>query len=335
MSFRFYLTAVATLAMAMVQSPLLALAFRGQQEHLPAELSLTEAIAIYLARDRDSLAAPRRPERVGATRASDKDSTLAETQLTEKQWNGIQRVKEAFHEAVFAQYLIGEAESERQYFDELLEIAQARADVGAAPESDAAKVRYERARAETSLAEARLQLRQGVIRVAGWLGAKDFRRLPEVTGNLNITPLDLDLEELNETALRRRASVNTPRERILAEVESAYAACTTHRERATAIQSTLLPLASDLQAVAHNLYFEKKDGLLNLFEARRARREVRQKYFRALLDYHLSLAVLESTVGKNLADAALKGLRDQVGSRLDELRCEKPLGFGAPDGRED
>jgi hypothetical protein len=48
-------------------------------------------------------------------------------------------------------------------------------------------------------------------------------------------------------------------------------------------------------------YFEKKDGLANLFEARRSRREVRQKYFRALLDYHLSLAVLESAVGKNLS----------------------------------
>jgi outer membrane protein TolC len=306
MSFSFYLTVVVTLALVVVQSPLLALALRSQQEHLPAELSLADAIAIYLEHDRDSLAAHSRPERVGATPASDKDIALAETQFTEKQWSGIQRVKEAFHEAVFAQYLIGEAESERQYFDELLEIAQARADVGAAPESDAAKVRYERARTETSLAEARLQLRQAVIRLAGLLGAKDLRRLPEVTGNLNITPLDLDLDELNKTALRRRASVNTPRERILAEVESAYAAWETHRERAAALQSTLLPLASDLQAIAHNLYFEKKDGLLNLFEARRARREVRQKYFRALLDYHLTLAVLESTVGKHLAVVALK-----------------------------
>jgi hypothetical protein len=65
-----------------------------------------------------------------------------------------------------------------------------------------------------------------------------------------------------------------------------------------------LPFASDLHAIAHSLYFEKKDGLVNLFEARRSRREVRQKYFRALLDYHLSLALLESAVGKNLSDAA-------------------------------
>lgn len=299
----FCLTAMVTLALATAPSPSFALALRSQQERLPAELSLADAITIYLERDSDLLAARNRTERAGAPSADDKDVALAEARLAEKQWSGIRRVKEAFHEAVFAQYLIGEAESERQYFDELLEIAQARADVGAAPESDAAKVRHERARAEASLADAKLQLRQALIRLAGLLGTKDFRRLPEVTGNLNITPLYLDLGELNETALRR-SSADTPRERILAEVESAYAAWAAHRERAAAIQSTSLPFASDLHAIAHSLYFEKKDGLVNLFEARRSRREVRQKYFRALLDYHLSLALLESAVGKNLSDAA-------------------------------
>jgi outer membrane protein TolC len=292
------LAAVAIIALAIVPSPTFALPLRSQQERLPAELSLADAIRIYLERDSDSVAARSRPERTGARLTSDKDNVQDETQQ-----RGVQRVKETFHEAVFAQYLIGEAESERQYFDELLEIAQARSDVGAAPESDAAKVRHERARAEASLAEAKLQLRQAMIRLAGLLGAKDFRRLPEVTGNLNITPLNLDLGELNKMALQLRSTANTPRERILAEVESAYAAWATHRERAASIQSTSLPLASDLHAVAHNLYFEKKDGLLNLFEARRSRREVRQKYFRALLDYHLSLALLESAVGKNLSDA--------------------------------
>jgi outer membrane protein TolC len=286
----FCFVVVAAFALATTQSYTPAITLRGRQEGLPAELSLANAIAIFL----------RQNKRVDASLAGDKG-----VGLTEARRQGIQRVKEAFHEAVFSQYMIGEAESERQYFNELLEVAQARADVGAAPESDAAKVRHERARAEASLAEAKLQLRQSLIRLAGLLGAKDFWRLPEVTGNLNITPLNLDLGELNETALRRRSSASTSRERILAEVESAYAAWATHRERAAAIQSTSLPLASDLHAIAHSLYFEMKDGLMNLFEARRSRREVRQKYFRSLLDYHLSLALLESAVGKNLSDAAL------------------------------
>jgi outer membrane protein TolC len=72
----------------------------------------------------------------------------------------------------------------------------------------------------------------------------------------------------------------------MAEVESAYASWATYRERAAAIRATLLLLASHLLAIAHNLYFEEKDGLLNLFEARRTRREIRQKYFKVLLDYH-------------------------------------------------
>jgi outer membrane protein TolC len=86
----------------------------------------------------------------------------------------------------------------------------------------------------------------------------------------------------------------------LAEVESVYAAYTTHRERAEAMQSAQTPRASDLHTIAHTLYFEKKDGLLNLFEARRTRREVRQKYFRTLLDYHTSIDRLEAVVGKFL-----------------------------------
>ncbi len=164
-------------------------------------------------------------------------------------------------------------------------------------------VRQEALAAEDAIAEAKLQLRQALIRLAGLLGAKDFRRLPEVTGNLNITPLTIDLNELNETALRLRSSANTSREGILAEVESAYAAWATHRERIDSIHSTSLPLASDLHRIVHNLYFEKKDGLLNLFESRRTQREIRQKYFRALLDYHLSLTLLEPAVGKNLSEA--------------------------------
>jgi outer membrane protein TolC len=282
------LAVVVVFALPMIPSSAFVFALCRQQE-MPAELGLADVIAIYI-------------ERHGDLRSNDKDIALVETGLAETQQRGIQRVKEAFYEAVFAQYLIGEAESEGQYFDELLEIAQARVDAGAAPESDAIKVRHERIRAEASLAEAKLQLRGAVIRLAGLLGAKDFRRLPEVTGNLNIVPLNLDLDELNRTALRWRSSVNRPREQILAEVESAYAAWSTHRERAAAMQSTSLSLASDLHAVAHNLYFEKKDGLANLFEAQRSRHEVRQKYFRALLDYHFSLALLESAVGKNLSE---------------------------------
>ncbi len=283
----------------MIPSATFALTARNRQERLPTELSMSDAITIYLERNVDLPATRGQSRQIGASLAGDKDIVLGEARQ-----RGIQRVKEAFLEAVFAQYLIGEAESERQYFDELLEIAQARADVGAEPESNAAKVIHEHARAEYAISEAKLQSRQALIRLAGLLGAKDFRRLPEVTGNLNVTPLNLGLDELNETALRLRSSVNTPRERIFAEVESAYAAWATHRERIDSIQSTSLPLASDLHRIAHNLFFEKKDGLLNLFESRRSRREVRRKYFRALLDYHLSLALLESAVGKNLSEAA-------------------------------
>jgi outer membrane protein TolC len=266
----------------MVLSACWAATVLGQQKSLiPTELTLADAVAIY-------------------------QQHAAEARLDDAQGRGLCAVKQAFYEAVFAQYLIGEAECEAQYFDELLEIAQARSEVGAAPESDTTKVIFERDRVRLSLAEAKAQLRQSVIRLVSLLGAPASGPLPDVTGNLTINPLNLDLAELAEMALRQHPNAraelqDATRTQVFAAVESSFAAWTMHRERAEAMQSGQIGRASDLQAIAHTLYFEKQGGLLNLFEARHARRAVRQRYFRALLDSHLSLAQLESAVGRPLA----------------------------------
>lgn len=253
----------------------------GQQKSaIPTELTLADAILLY-------------------------QQHAAEARLDDMHGRGLCAVKQAIYEAVFAQYLIGEAESEAQYFDELLEIAQARSEVGAAPESDTTKVIFERDRERLSLAEAKVQLRQSVIRLVSLLGEPASGPLPDVTGNLTINPLNLSLAELNEMALQqhldaRAESQGATRTQMLAKVESAFAAWASYRERAEAMQSGQIGRASDLQAIAHTLYFEKQGGLLNLFDARHARRTVRQRYFRALLDYQLSLARLESAVGQPL-----------------------------------
>lgn len=189
----------------------------------------------------------------------------AKTRLDDVQGRGLCVVKQAFYEAVFAQCLIGEAESETQYFDELLEIAQARSEVGAAPESDTAKVIFERDRERLSLAEAKAQLRQSAIRLVSLPAAPASGLLPDVTGILTINALNLDLAELNEMALRQHPNAraelqDVTRTQVFAAVESSFAAWTMHRERA-----------------------------------------VRQRYFGTLLDYQLSLARLESVVGQPLA----------------------------------
>jgi len=251
-----------------------ALAAAQERAAIPVELTLAKAVEIFLQRNPAATAADQRL--------------------------GVCAVKQAFHEAVYAQYLVGEARGESQYFDELLEIAQARSGVGAAPESDTIKVILERDRSRLSLAESKAQLRRSVVLLVSLLGAPASAASPDVSGNLTITPLSLDLTDLKEAALRRHPEAQgAARARMLAEVEAAFASWSAHRERVEVMESSQIGRASDLQAVAHNLYFEKKDGLTNLFEARRARREVRLKYFRALLDDHLSLARLEAAVGKN------------------------------------
>jgi hypothetical protein len=76
----FCLAVVVMLALATIPSVTLALALRSRQERLPAELSLADAIAIYIERD--------------ATPPGNKNIASDEAQR-----RGIRRVKEAFHES--------------------------------------------------------------------------------------------------------------------------------------------------------------------------------------------------------------------------------------------
>jgi len=92
------------------------------------------------------------------------------------------------------------------------------------------------------------------------------------------------------------------RNQIFAEIESAYAAVETHRERAVAIKSQQIAQSEYLRGVAASYYNENEAPLIALLEAQRTRWEVRREYQRALCAYHTSLAELEAAIGRQLKE---------------------------------
>ena len=90
------------------------------------------------------------------------------------------------------------------------------------------------------------------------------------------------------------------RNRVLAEVETAYEAFQTAREQVQTFRSELLNQADESRTIALAAYEEGGTDLLPFLEAQRTRAEVRQQYFKTLFDYRSSLIDLELAVGREI-----------------------------------
>ncbi len=90
------------------------------------------------------------------------------------------------------------------------------------------------------------------------------------------------------------------RNHALAEVETAYAAFQTARERVQTFRNELLDQAEESRTIALAAFQEGATALLPVLEAQRTRTEVRREYFQTLFDYHASLTDLELAIGKDL-----------------------------------
>ncbi|MGE0127642.1 MAG: TolC family protein [Blastocatellales bacterium] len=93
------------------------------------------------------------------------------------------------------------------------------------------------------------------------------------------------------------AELAVVRNRLLAEVETAYRAYETGRAQVMTFQRELLNQADQSREIAQVAYREGATDLLPLLEAQRTRTEIRQQYFRTLFDYQLSILQLEAAVG--------------------------------------
>lgn len=231
-----------------------------------------------------------------------------ERELAELTRARLLELKRHFYEAVLAHQLIYEAEDNLTFYDNYINRWQARYEEGVAPESEATKWKFERSRVTDALSELKLKERLARIQVFALLGGTDSTNYGELFNYLDeapAEPLPIKLNALVEAAMQqRRAEAEKPnfKAEIWRQVESAYIATETHRTRAIAIKTQQLAQSEYLRGVAASYYNEGETTLIVLLEAQRARWEVRQKYWRALVDYYISLAELEAAIGNPLKE---------------------------------
>lgn len=97
-----------------------------------------------------------------------------------------------------------------------------------------------------------------------------------------------------------RAELALRRQSVLAEVESAYQAWHSARERVALFETGLLQQADESQAIALRAYQEGAVELIGYLDAQRTRAEVRQQYLQSVFDARASLLLLEQAVGREL-----------------------------------
>ena len=120
--------------------------------------------------------------------------------------------------------------------------------------------------------------------------------------------IPLRLNDKNQAGIARAAAeekiANTEltiaRNRALADVESAYRGYETARDQVTTFQRELLQQSNESYTISLAAYQEGATELLPLLEAQRTRADIRQQYYRTLLDYQTSILLLEQAVGKQI-----------------------------------
>ncbi len=271
-------------------------------------ITLDKATEWFQRENPELRAAQTRLRQVQIAKAADADIGRAERELAELARTGLLELKRNFYEAVLARQLIYEAEENLSFYDNYINRWQARSEEGIAPESEATKWKFERARVMDALSELKLKERLARIRFFALLGGANSTNYGQLLTYLDeapSAPLLINLETLVDAASRQRQeAANTPnfKSEIWRQVESAYVAAETHRERAVTIKTQQIAQSEYLRGVAASYYNEGETTLLVLLDAQRARWDVRQKYWRALVDYYISLAELEAAVGNPLKE---------------------------------
>jgi cobalt-zinc-cadmium efflux system outer membrane protein len=305
---------------------------------------------------------------------ADATVAVAEAELAETLGQRLLDVKRVFYETLLARHAVEHTLENRRAFESLVAVTEARFKEGAVAEGEVLKVRLERVRFDTTIAQAQLALRQSGIKLLDLLGETDFSGAGAVTGGLVLPAGGVpDVAELKASALQQRPSVRAAehtvrlaerkralerarstadvspfvglrrvgenstvllgiaiplpimdrneggiaraaaeekmartdlelrRNRVLADVESAYQSWQSARERITAFESGLLGQADESQAIAFRAYQEGAIELLGYLEAQRTRAEIHRQYLQSVFDARTALLVLEQAVGRELS----------------------------------
>ncbi|MGH7856930.1 MAG: TolC family protein [Candidatus Binatia bacterium] len=135
-----------------------------------------------------------------------------------------------------------------------------------------------------------------------------YRRVGENNIVLFGISIPLPLSDRNQAAIARaiaeekvaQTEVTQHRQRVLAEVESAWAAWQTARGRVAAVESGLLPQATESLDIATAAYRDGAIGLLEYLEAQRSLGDVRLEHARSLFEAQASRLMLELAIGRDL-----------------------------------
>lgn len=135
--------------------------------------------------------------------------SVAEAQLANVMRQRLFELKRAFYETILAKATLTIEEENRDNFAELVRFNTVRFQEGDISEGEMIKVRLERIKYDSAVANAALSLRQAKIRLLEMLGESDFSLLESlnVQGALDYREVKLDLISLREQALTNRPEV--------------------------------------------------------------------------------------------------------------------------------
>lgn len=153
--------------------------------------------------------------------------TVAEARLTEALQRRLFDLRRTYYEAALARALVQIARENRDNFAELVRFNTVRFEEGYISEGELIKVRLERIKFDSGVANAALALRQANVRLLELLGESDFERAAglEVGGRLEAGRAQLELAALRQTALASRADIK------VAEAQAALSGSVSDLER--------------------------------------------------------------------------------------------------------
>jgi cobalt-zinc-cadmium efflux system outer membrane protein len=135
-----------------------------------------------------------------------------------------------------------------------------------------------------------------------------YRRVGENNTVLFGITVPLPLSDRNQAGIARaaaeekvaQAEAAQHRQRVMAEVESAWAAWQTARSRVAAVESGLLPRATESLEIAAAAYRDGAVGLLEYLEAQRTVADIRGQQARSLFEAQAARLMLELAIGREL-----------------------------------
>lgn len=298
--------------------------------------------------------------------------SVAEAQLADVLRKNLFELKQAYYQVLLANATLGTTFENRDNFNQVLKVSETRFEEGAIAEGELLKVRLERIKFDSNIAQAQLAQRQAGIKLLELLGESDFSQTQLITGTLSFIPRNLSISTLKELALAnrpdlllaqqsnklagrridlerarnstditpfagfKRVGVNNTilfgvtiplrindknqaaiarsvadekiaqtelaivRNRVLAEVESAYLAYETAKSQVNTFQNNLVPKSEESLSITLIAYKEGATDLLPLLEAERTKAEIIYQYVRSLYEYQVSILRLEAAIAGEL-----------------------------------